>query len=277
MGSSHLICSFIGVVVLLWKPTGFSAASRINVALSGTAIQSTTISDSGKAEHSIDGNTDPVWSHTSCSRTEEEAEPWWRLELPGVYRVSEIQVTNRETNRERLNGIEILIGNSLVNNGNDNSRCAIINDDPGCLTQTVKCWGMEGRACCTLHEHSGDGEEHHSGGDAAVLVRRPALLQRLSLGPAKLLGPEDQEMVDELVARTPFPLTSHLWVGLRRSLSGSSWFWMSGDPMDFSQWDDGSHHPSPVGACPAWNLPHGGNAPVKNILTSSVSQVQQKE
>ena len=24
-------------------------------------------------------------------------------------------------------------------------RCAIINDDPGCLTQTVKCWGMEGR------------------------------------------------------------------------------------------------------------------------------------
>ena len=92
------------------------------MALSGTAIQSTTISDSGKAEHSIDGNTDPVWSHTSCSRTEEEAEPWWRLELPGVYRVSEIQVTNRETNRERLNGIEILIGNSLVNNGNDNSR-----------------------------------------------------------------------------------------------------------------------------------------------------------
>ena len=31
-----------------------------------------------------------------------------------------------------------------------------------------------------------------------------------------LIGPEDQEMVDELVARTPFPLTSHLWVGLRR-------------------------------------------------------------
>ena len=24
-------------------------------------------------------------------------------------------------------------------------RCAIINDDPDCLTQTVKCWGMEGR------------------------------------------------------------------------------------------------------------------------------------
>ncbi|CAL8301184.1 unnamed protein product [Gadus morhua 'NCC'] len=62
-----------------------------------------------------------------------------------------------------------------------------------------------------------------------------------------LVGPEDQEMVDKLVARAPFPLTSHLWVGLRRSLSGSSWFWMSGDPMDFTQWDEGSHHSSPCG------------------------------
>ena len=92
------------------------------MALSGTAIQSTTISDSGKAEHSIDGNTDPVWSHTSCSRTEEEAEPWWRLELPGVYRVSEIQVTNRNIDMEWLDGIETHIGNSLGNNGNDNPR-----------------------------------------------------------------------------------------------------------------------------------------------------------
>jgi len=28
-------------------------------------------------------------------------------------------------------------------------------------------------------------------------------------------GPEEQEMVDELVANASFPLTSHLWVGLR--------------------------------------------------------------
>ena len=31
--------------------------------------------------------------------------------------------------------------------------------------------------------------------------------------------------------------------------------------------------PAPVGACPVGNVPHGGNALVKNILTSSVSQV----
>ncbi|CAL8287983.1 unnamed protein product [Gadus morhua 'NCC'] len=144
MGSIRLICSLIGVLVLLWKSPGFSAASRINVALSGTAIQSST-SSGGLAEHSIDGNNDPQWEHNSCSCTAGQARAWWRLELPGVYRVSEIEVTNRNSNRWRLNNVEILIGDSLSNNGNDNPRCAIINDDPGCLTQTVKCWGMEGR------------------------------------------------------------------------------------------------------------------------------------
>uniref|UniRef100_A0A8C5B1Z3 Fucolectin tachylectin-4 pentraxin-1 domain-containing protein n=1 Tax=Gadus morhua TaxID=8049 RepID=A0A8C5B1Z3_GADMO len=122
----------------------YGAASRINVALSGTAIQSST-SSGGLAERSIDGNNDPLWGHNSCSCTAGQARAWWRLELPGVYRVSEIEVTNRNSNRWRLNNVEILIGDSLSNNGNDNPRCAIINDDPGCLTQTVKCWGMEGR------------------------------------------------------------------------------------------------------------------------------------
>jgi hypothetical protein len=48
--------------------------------------------------------------------------PWWRLQLDGVYRVSVIEITNRITSRDRLDGVEIHIGNSLVNNGNDNPR-----------------------------------------------------------------------------------------------------------------------------------------------------------
>ncbi|CAL8401391.1 unnamed protein product [Boreogadus saida] len=273
MGSSHLICSFIGVVLLLWKLPGCSAASRINVALSSEAIQSSLLSDQGKAEHAIDGNSDSEFGHLSCSSTAYQANPWWRLELPGVYRVSEIQVTNRNhDNREWLDGIEIHIGNSLGNNGNDNPRCAIINDDPGCLTQTVKCWGMEGRfinfykssdqaGYLQLCEVKVYGEPAAPSMSLQETGRRNITLvgRRLCWSDAllycrdshwdllSLMGPEDQEMVDELVARAPFPLTSHLWVGLRRSFSGSSWFWMSGDPMDFTQWDDGSHHPSPCG------------------------------
>ncbi|KAG7267754.1 hypothetical protein CRUP_019659 [Coryphaenoides rupestris] len=65
---------------------------------------------------------DPELTHGSCTHTQKQNEPWWRLQLPGVYRVSEIEVTNRKTNQWRLNGVEILIGNSLVNNGNSNPR-----------------------------------------------------------------------------------------------------------------------------------------------------------
>uniref|UniRef100_A0A8C5B5J3 Fucolectin tachylectin-4 pentraxin-1 domain-containing protein n=1 Tax=Gadus morhua TaxID=8049 RepID=A0A8C5B5J3_GADMO len=95
-------------------PALLTSESRINVALSGTAIQSSSTLPMGKAENAIDGNSDPVWEHYSCSSTVYQVKPWWRLELPGVYRVSEIQVTNRIVSRERLDGVEIAIGNSLT-------------------------------------------------------------------------------------------------------------------------------------------------------------------
>ncbi|XP_056440723.1 uncharacterized protein LOC130377594 [Gadus chalcogrammus] len=233
--------------------------------------QSSTYSNLGKAEHAIDGNSDPEWKHYSCSSTAYETKPWWRLELPGVYRVSEIQVTNRNAKRKRLNSVEIFIGNSLVNNGNDNPRCAIINDDPGCLTQTVKCWGMAGRFinlyrsfdvadALTFCEVKVYGEPAAPSMSIQKMGRNITIVgTRLCWSDAllycrdshwdllSLIGPEDQEMIDELVARATFPLTSQLWVGLRRSPSGSSWFWMSGDPMDFTRWDEGSHHSSLCG------------------------------
>ncbi|CAL8292678.1 unnamed protein product [Arctogadus glacialis] len=167
--------------------------------------------------------------------------------------------------------LRLRLSDSLANNGNDNPRCAIINNDPDCLTQTVKCWGMEGRFI-NLHKSSEItdaltfcevkvyGEPAAPSMSIQEMGRNMTLVgTRLCWSDAllycrdshwdllSLRGPEDQEMVDKLVARAPFPLTSHLWVGLRRSLSGSSWFWMSGDPMDFTQWDEGSNHSSPCG------------------------------
>ncbi|CAL8283009.1 unnamed protein product [Gadus morhua 'NCC'] len=268
MGYSRLFYSIIGTVVHLWD---FSAESRINVALSGTAFQSST-SNGGEAERAIDGNSDPEWTHQSCTHTAEE-KPWWRLQLTGVFRVSEIEVTNRNVLRERLNGVEILIGNSPVNNGNDNPRCSIIYDVPGSLTQTVQCRGMEGRfinfylSCATatiltLCEVKVYGELVPPPPSITIqaMERNVTLVgKRLCWSDAlfycrdyhwdllSIRGPEDQEMVDELVASAPFPLTRQLWVGLRRSITGSSWFWMSRDPMDFTQWDAASHHSSPCG------------------------------
>uniref|UniRef100_A0A8C5AL31 Fucolectin tachylectin-4 pentraxin-1 domain-containing protein n=1 Tax=Gadus morhua TaxID=8049 RepID=A0A8C5AL31_GADMO len=119
-----------------------TSASSIDVPLRGAAIQSSAFPGGG-AGWAIDGSCSPFWEQ-SCAHTKQQDNPWWRLQLDGVYRVSVIEVTNRNVFMERLDGVEIHIGDSLVNNGNDNPRCAIIHNVPDSLTQSVQCWGMEG-------------------------------------------------------------------------------------------------------------------------------------
>ncbi|KAJ3584342.1 hypothetical protein NHX12_014840 [Muraenolepis orangiensis] len=38
-------------------------------------------------------------------------------------------------------------------------------------------------------------------------------------------GPEEQEIIDEMVSSAPFSLTSNLWVGLRRLVSNLETFY----------------------------------------------------
>ncbi|XP_030211500.1 lymphocyte antigen 75 isoform X1 [Gadus morhua] len=270
MGSSRLICSFIVVLIHLRESPRCSAASSIDVPLRGAAVQSSTY-EGWSAGQAIDGSCSPD-GKDSCTHTLAMDNPWWRLQLDGVYRVSVIEITNMYSTRKWLDGVEIHIGNSLVNNGNDNPRCAIIHDVPDGLTQTVHCWGMEGMyvnfykpfnttylMLCEVKVYGELAPPPPSISTPGVGMNVTLVGKRLCWSDAlfycrdyhwdllTLRGPAEQEMVDDLVARAPFTLTSHLWVGLRRSILGSSWFWMSGDPMDFTQWDEASQEPSPCG------------------------------
>ena len=99
-------------------------AARVNVALSGTAKQSSTDThfEAGPAGRAIDGNDDQDHDAHTWSSTYRERKPWWRVQLPGVYKVAEIEVTAfRESNMKWINA-QILIGNSPENNGNNNPR-----------------------------------------------------------------------------------------------------------------------------------------------------------
>uniref|UniRef100_A0A673MG84 Fucolectin tachylectin-4 pentraxin-1 domain-containing protein n=1 Tax=Sinocyclocheilus rhinocerous TaxID=307959 RepID=A0A673MG84_9TELE len=61
--------------------------------------------------------------NTRCSSTLTETNPWWRLDLRKVYRISEVVVTNREYGcTELINRAEIRIGNSLENNAGESYR-----------------------------------------------------------------------------------------------------------------------------------------------------------
>jgi len=99
--------------------------SAKNLALFGKATQSQLNGNPwasfGHASNAIDGNRDSIYEHGSCTATPIQDDPWWRLDLLDQYVVTSITITNRkDCCPERLDGAEIRIGNSLLNNGNSN-------------------------------------------------------------------------------------------------------------------------------------------------------------
>ncbi|XP_047455193.1 fucolectin-5 [Mugil cephalus] len=104
------------------------ASTYQNVALRGKATQSDQYEHIfGMASNAIDGNRNPNFGVGSCSHTEEEMDPWWRVDLLESYVITSITVTNRgDCCEDRLNGLEIHIGNSLNNNGLENPKVGTI-------------------------------------------------------------------------------------------------------------------------------------------------------
>ncbi|KAJ1158340.1 hypothetical protein NDU88_011031, partial [Pleurodeles waltl] len=96
-----------------------------NVALHGRATMSSQLPDTnighfGHAMNAIDGNMNSNYHQGSCSHTDREMSPWWRVDLLVPYKIQYMTITVTNTSPERLNGAELFIGNSLANNGNSN-------------------------------------------------------------------------------------------------------------------------------------------------------------
>ncbi|XP_051755485.1 fucolectin-1-like [Ctenopharyngodon idella] len=113
-----------------------------NLAVDGAATQSSTSGD-GFAEKAIDRGLQQLY--TGCSSTLNETNPWWRLDLHHIYRVSKVVTNRKHCCAEQINGAEIRIGNSLENNGNNNPICAVIPAIPAGESYSYSCNGMEGR------------------------------------------------------------------------------------------------------------------------------------
>ncbi|XP_058240220.1 fucolectin-like [Hemibagrus wyckioides] len=99
---------------------------QVNVALKGIAAQSSVYARR-YASLAIDGNRESNAFSYSCTTTNAQYNPWWSVDLLAMYDINNVIVTNRgDCCPERINGGEIHIGNSLINNGNNNPRCVII-------------------------------------------------------------------------------------------------------------------------------------------------------
>ncbi|XP_026104641.1 fucolectin-4-like, partial [Carassius auratus] len=117
-----------------------------NLALKGTAVQSSTLSYTYGAANAIDGIRYAPGVASSCSHTDIQLSPWWRLDLLDSYKISKVTVTNRADGYlEQTAGVEIRIGNSLENNGNNNPRCGVTSLVPAGSSVSFSCGGMKGR------------------------------------------------------------------------------------------------------------------------------------
>uniref|UniRef100_A0A8C1RA97 Fucolectin tachylectin-4 pentraxin-1 domain-containing protein n=1 Tax=Cyprinus carpio TaxID=7962 RepID=A0A8C1RA97_CYPCA len=117
-----------------------------NLALGGKAVQSTTNSGLGVAQNAIDGNRQSIHALGSCSVTNGDKDPWWRVDLLDVYRVTRVSITNRgDCCEKRIEGIQIRIGNSLENNGNNNQLAATVGPIPLGDTKTFEFKPVSGR------------------------------------------------------------------------------------------------------------------------------------
>ncbi|XP_067242002.1 uncharacterized protein [Chanodichthys erythropterus] len=109
-----------------------------NLAFGARAVQSSTYQNA-VAGNAVDGNKNSDFNRGSCSATNGEKDPWWRVDLLDVYRISRVSITNRgDDDEERIKGAQIRIGNSLENNGNNNQLVASVQSMPLGHTQTFE-------------------------------------------------------------------------------------------------------------------------------------------
>ncbi|XP_034409591.1 fucolectin-6-like [Cyclopterus lumpus] len=123
---------------------GYRAPTGENLALGGKASQS-SLYEFGTASNAIDGNPNSRWEDGSCSHTNNNINPWWRLDLRTTHKVFSVKIANREEVSHRLDGAEIRIGDSIANFGNNNTRCAVITSIPSGGVAEFQCNGMDGR------------------------------------------------------------------------------------------------------------------------------------
>ncbi|XP_067282029.1 fucolectin-4-like [Pseudorasbora parva] len=126
--------------------SAYTCAPR-NLALGATAVQSSTHPVlKAAAKSAVDGNRNSILDSRSCSHTDEDMSPWWRVELPEVSEVTRVSITNRgDAFAKRINGAQIRIGNSLENNGNSNELAATVESIPHGETKTFKFRPIKGR------------------------------------------------------------------------------------------------------------------------------------
>ncbi|XP_025079775.1 fucolectin-like [Pomacea canaliculata] len=64
----------------------------------------------GTTDKAVDGNTDGIFSHRSCTHTDEYLNTWWKVNLMGFYNITSVQLfTRTDANSYRLQNFEVRV------------------------------------------------------------------------------------------------------------------------------------------------------------------------
>ncbi|XP_078280558.1 uncharacterized protein LOC144607535 [Rhinoraja longicauda] len=119
-------------------------SSKVNLALEMKATQSHA-KDLAMAHRAIDGNKNSNAKEGSCTQINTNIDPWWRVDLKQPHFVSFVRITSRmDCCTDNILGAEVHLGNKLLNNGNDNRLCGIV-EVVGGKTITLNCGNSIGK------------------------------------------------------------------------------------------------------------------------------------
>ncbi|XP_070533539.1 macrophage mannose receptor 1-like [Ptychodera flava] len=109
-------------------PLGTNSGCELPLGLHNVAEGKPTAQSSDKpkkdsgSDNAVDGNFNTDASKRSCSWTNKEFQPWWRVDLGSTYNIYEVVITNRaDCCQFRIKEAEIRVGNS--ENFEDNPTC----------------------------------------------------------------------------------------------------------------------------------------------------------
>ncbi|TWW63488.1 hypothetical protein D4764_03G0004960 [Takifugu flavidus] len=109
----------------VWILSGVLAGHVVrNVALKSPAVQSSE-KDAAAAGRAVDGNRDPA-ERSTCTLTQSESGPWWRVDLQDEYKIGAVAITSVDDKKTNLDGVEIWIGISERLNDINNISSAVV-------------------------------------------------------------------------------------------------------------------------------------------------------
>ncbi|XP_070546444.1 uncharacterized protein [Ptychodera flava] len=112
-----------------------------NLAIKKPASQSSHYGD-GSATKAVDGDKSSEYDHRSCTHTEYEYEPWWKVDLGDIYEIYEIVITNRgDCCDDRLLNAQIYVIEDTGITGNTSCAEPLNYEDLSTNPITVNCGG----------------------------------------------------------------------------------------------------------------------------------------